>query len=561
MTIYRGLLALLIAGLASAGTQAAPEVRLVLQITVDQLRGDLPWRHMAQFEKGGFRYLRDSGIWYTNANYQHANTETIVGHTSLATGTVPAVHGMVGNVWLDRATGELTYNIEDARYSLLSANADVDKTTEIDPTQRVATSDGRSPRALLSSTFSDELAARYGSASKVFAVSVKDRGAVPLAGRHGKAFWFSKAAGEFVTSDYYYDAYPQWVKDWNGQGKPRSYAGRSWELLRPAKDYQRIHEDDNAWETDFPGYGRSFPHPWGEADSKYFTTLLTVSPAGDELTLDFAKSLLVAESLGEDAVPDYLSISFSSTDYVGHLFGASSLEMEDNLLRLDRTLADLFAFVDRAVGLRHTLIVLSADHGGPEVPGYLQSLGGDAEYVDPQLFSAEVLNSVLRNELDIEADLVEKFFAPYVYLDRRQIAELGLELADVQRTVAALLAARPEVFAAYAAADINLGRLPATPEAAMAAANFQPRRSGDVHVVFRPQWFINDFDGLTVAATHGSVWRYDRHVPVVFAGNGLVGAQVSRPVTPYDIAATLAARLRVESPSGAVGEPLLELQE
>ena len=162
--------------------QAAPETRLVLQITVDQLRGNLPWRHMDQFGKGGFCYLADKGVWYTNATYQHANTETIVGHTSLATGTVPAVHGMVGNIWFDRASHELVYNIEDPRYALLSANADVDDNNEIDPTQRVATTDGRSPRALLSSSFSDELAARYGGASKIFGVSIKDRGAVPLAG-------------------------------------------------------------------------------------------------------------------------------------------------------------------------------------------------------------------------------------------------------------------------------------------------------------------------------------------------------------------------------------------
>jgi hypothetical protein len=543
----------------ASSVQAAPETRLVLQITVDQLRGDLPWRHMDQFGKGGFRYLADRGIWYTNANYQHANTETIVGHTSLATGTIPAIHGMVGNTWFDRASQQQVYNIEDSRYALLSANADVDKSSEIDPTQRVANTDGRSPRALLSSSFSDELAARYGGDSKIFGVSVKDRGAVPLAGRSGKAFWFSKAAGEFVSSNYYYDAYPAWVSAWNQAGHVEAYANRSWTLLHAPESYQRINQDDNDWETDFPGYGRTFPHAWGERASKYFTTLLTVSPAGDQLTLNFAKTLLLEEDLGQDATPDYLSISFSSTDYVGHLFGASSLEMEDNLLQLDRSLAELFAFIDKEVGLKHTLIVLSADHGGPEVPGYLRSLGDDVTHVDPAPFDAAELNKALRKKTGVDADLVKTFFTPYVYLDQKLVAKKGLQLLDVQRTLADMLMEHPEVFSAYAGLDISAGRLPDNPPASMVAANYQPLRSGDVHVVFGSQEFIADFDGLNVAATHGSPWRYDRHVPVVFAGSNIRPARINRSVTPYDIAVTLAERLKIEAPSGAIGVALKEL--
>lgn len=549
------ILLLLLVGSA----HAAAQTRLVLQITVDQLRGDLPWRHMDQFGKGGFRYLADKGIWYTNAAYQHANTETVVGHTSLATGTVPAVHGMVGNIWFDRDSSELVYNIEDPRYGLLSANAGVDKSSEIDPTQRVATTDGRSPRGILSSTFADELANRYGGASKLFGVSVKDRGAVPLAGRSGKAFWFSKSLGNFVTSNFYYDAYPDWVSAWNDAGKLDAYANNSWTLLNAPESYQRISADDSTWETDFPGYGRTFPHAWGDRDGKYFTTFLTVSPAGDELTLDFAKTLVNAEGLGQDSVPDYLSISFSSTDYVGHLFGSSSLEMEDNLLRLDRILAELFTFIDKKVGLKHTLIVLSADHGGPEVPGYLRSLGDDVEHVDPAHFDTAALNKALRQATGMDLDLVKTFFTPYVYLDQELIAAKGLDLAEIQRKVAELVMQRPEVFSAYAAADISTGRLPDSPLAAMAAANYLPLRSGDVHVVFGSQEFIADFDGLTVAATHGSPWHYDRHVPVVFAGSNLKPTRVSRAVTPYDIAATMASWLNIEAPSGSIGVALPEV--
>ncbi len=559
MIWIRRLPVLLLVLLVSSAVAATPEVRLVLQITVDQLRGDLPLRHADQFGKGGFRYLLEDGIWYSNAQYRHANTETIVGHTSLATGTVPAVHGMIANVWLDRDEGALLYNVEDGRYALLGKDAGVSRANEIDPTQRVARSQGRSPAALLTSTFADELAARHAGRSKIFAVSVKDRGAIPLAGASGKAFWFSKASGEFVTSTYYYDRVPKWVTDWNEADKTRRYADQSWTLLRPLEDYQFGDRDDQSWEIDFPGYGRTFPHPWGEGSNKYFTTLLTLSPAGDELTLDFAKTLLLAERLGQDATPDYLSISFSSTDYVGHLFGPSSLEMEDNLLRLDRTLAELFRFIDREVGLEHTLIVLSADHGGPEAPGYLQELGGSQQYVDPEPLSVEKLNPRLREKLSIEVDMVKATFHPYVYLDRQVVANSKRDLADVQRALAEILEELPHVSTAITATSIEEGRQGDGPISEMVAANHYPKRSGDVYVVFRSQEFINDFDGLVVAASHGSPWRYDRHVPIVFAGHRLKGRRISRPVTPYDIAVTLANVLGIGAPSGAIGEPLIEV--
>ena len=191
-----------------SNTTTRNKPRLILQITVDALRGDLPKRYEHMLADGGFRYLLEQGIDYTNAHYQHANTETIVGHASLATGSVPAAHGMVGNVWFDREQGRLTYNIEDAQYHLLTAGADVDKKTEIDPTQKAAKVDGRSPAAILSSTFSDELAVHYNGQSKIYAVSVQDRGAVSLAEHASKTFLFYKSSGEFVTSTYYYDTYP-----------------------------------------------------------------------------------------------------------------------------------------------------------------------------------------------------------------------------------------------------------------------------------------------------------------------------------------------------------------
>jgi hypothetical protein len=561
-TLVQAAFALAMTVLPACGTFAWADEhpKLVLQITVDALRGDLAGRYSSVLGDGGFRYLMEQGIHYTDANYQHANTETIVGHTSLATGTVPAAHGMVANVWFDREQDRLVYNIEDPEYHLLTAGADVDSKIEIDPTQKAAKADGRSPNNILSSTYSDELAIHFAGRSKIFAVSVKDRGAVALAGHAGKAFWFSKASGEFVTSNYYYDQYPGWVNEWNARKPALAYADKSWNLLHPQGIYRFGNADDRDYETDFPGFGRTFPHAYGKADDKYFTTRLTLGPAGDELTLDFAKSLLVSEQLGQDEIPDYLAISFSSTDYVGHLFGASSLESEDNLAHLDRTLAELFTFIDKEVGLENTLIVLSADHGQPEVPGHLHELGIDnAHYFDTKALDKTPAIMALKKQFGLGEELVQAFFQPYLYLNHDLIRDKGLDQAQVEQAVAGELLKFDGVAYAVSSTSLRSDSLPDTLMTRSILRNFHPKRSGDIYLVFEPDVFINDFDGLTVASTHGSPWRYDTFVPVIFAGAGLPAMAVNRPVTPYDIAPTLAAYLGMKPPSGAIGIPLPEV--
>ena len=541
------------------GDAVEPAPRLVLQITVDQLRGDLPGRYLKHMGDGGFRYLMEHGIWYADARHAHANTETIVGHTTLATGADPAVHGMIGNVWLDRQTGTLTYNIEDPKYRILTPGADVNKATEIDPTQKVASTDGRSPAAILGSTFSDELAISTAGRAKIFGVSVKDRGAVSMAGHAGKAFWFSKASGGFVTSSYYYDHYPTWVDAFNQQKLPSAYADKSWELMHEKSSYMFGDADDSPWETDLGGYGRVFPHPYGPASGKYFNTRLTLSPAGDDLTLAFAKALVDAEQLGQHEVPDYLSISFSSTDYIGHLFSPSSLEAEDNLLRLDRTLADLFAFVDKRVGLKNVLIVLSADHGGPEAPGYLNSLGIPAKYVNPDEWDKSPGIAALKKKFGLGKELIEAYRHPYVYLNRELIRKKHLDQAVVEKAVVDELQKLDGVDLAVSSKALQEGTVPNTLVMQSVLRNFNPRRSGDIFVVFQPHCFINDFDGLIVACNHGSPWRYDTFVPVVFAGGKLTGQRVYRPIQTVDIAPTLAAIVGAKPPSGSRSGPLPEV--
>ena len=533
--------------------------KLVLQITVDQLRGDMPEWYLNKMGKGGFRYLLEKGVVYEDAHHAHANTETIVGHTTLATGAIPADHGLVGNVWFDRESGEMTYNVEDARYPLLTAGADVDKSSEIDPTQKLARTDGRSPAVILVSTFGDELAIHTNKQAKVFGVSIKDRGAISMAGHAGKAFWFSKAAGEFITSKYYYDQYPEWVTAFNAAKPAQRYANQKWELLLEPSRYLHADDDDQPWEVSLGDFGRVFPHSYGPADGRYFTTFLTISPAGDDLTLEFAKQLIANENIGADDVTDYLSVSFSSTDYVGHLFGPSSLEAEDNLLRLDRTLADLLAYVDETVGLQNTLIVLSADHGGPEVPGYLNEYGMDAGHVDTDAWDKQAGIQALKEKFGIGEALISEFQHPYIYLNRKVIRDNNLDQAAVEAAVAEEMMKFEGVSLAVSSTALTRGQVADTDINRAILNSHNLKRSGEVYVVFEPHWFINEFDGLTVAETHGSPWRYDTYVPVIFAGAGLKPQRVARAIKTVDVAATLSEYVGTNRPSGARGEVLAEV--
>ncbi|MGR5359552.1 alkaline phosphatase family protein [Vibrio mediterranei] len=542
---------------ATLATESKPN--LVLQITVDGLRADLIERYKHNFSENGFKYLMDQGVYYKNANYQHANTETIVGHVSLATGAPPAVHGMVGNVWFDRSLDRLVYNVEDPNYSMLTSGAGVDKSTEIDPTQKAAAGDGRSPEPILSTTFSDELVISNNGQSRVFSVSVKDRGAISLAGHGGKAFWFSKAQSQFVTSDYYYDTNPFWVDRWNEKAIPAKYSGQRWELSLP-KDQYSLQENNKDHKVDLGGFARTFPHPYGPASYKYYSTMLTVSPAGDEITADFAKTLLAQEKLGSGDATDYLAISFSSNDYVVHLYGASSLETEDNLVRLDKTLADLFKYVDDSIGLDNTLIVLSADHGVPEASPTVNTLGlRQPFYFNKDALLTDALMARLKNEFGLEKDVIKLYAQPYIYLDHELIAAKKVSLRDVQKVIAEEVMKVKGVATAVTSEDIANNRVADSRVNELIRNNYHPLRSGDVYMVFGPRTYINNMDGLTIASTHGSPWRYDTHVPVIFAGHNLKPQTVMRPVTPYDIAPTLSGYLDVSAPSGATGVLLEEV--
>ncbi|WP_299005239.1 alkaline phosphatase family protein [uncultured Shewanella sp.] len=547
--------------------QPIKKPKLVLQITVDALRGDLLNRYQHHFTNDGFKHLINHGIVYTNAHYQHANTETIVGHVSLATGAPPSIHGMIGNIWFDRSQSRVVYNIEDADHTLLTKGGGVDQANEIDPTQKAAKNQGRSPIAILTSTISDEMA-MADPHSKIFAVSVKDRGAVSLAGQYGKAFWFSKASGTFVTSNYYYQNYPHWVNEWNNLRPIEQYHNQEWTRKLAENQYRYTNEEmsksNTHYKTNVANFGTRFPHPYGAAHDKSFTTKLTLGPAGDALTASFATTLIENEQLGQDKATDYLSISFSSNDYVLHLFGPSSQEAEDNLIKLDHTLAQLFQYIDKQIGFNNTLIILSADHGAPEIPLYLNAKGNQkAHYFSMEQLSSPLFFANIEKQLNLGQGqgktLIQRYAHPYLYLNYDQINKNKLKLQQVQDAFAKAIRKLKGVAYAIPSHQIATGQLPQNPISTLVSNNYHHSRSGDIHLIFSPQTFINELDGLEVASMHGSPWQYDTYVPVIFAGMQLQAKTVNRAITPYSIAPTIAAYLGITPPSGTWAKRLHEV--
>lgn len=535
-----------VAGIFSPAGADHTKPKLVVQITIDQMRGDFPMRYKDRLGEGGFRYLMEKGTHYTNAHFQHADTETPIGHSALFTGTYPAHNGIVAGSWYDLDKGRIIYNCEDDRYPLIGKEA--------------AKGKGRAPTNLLSSTIGDELVISNNGRSRMFSVSIKDRGAILPGGHTGKAFWYSKSDGSFVSSTYYYKEYPQWVNQWNAKKPADKYKNSSWTLLHDASTYFFGQDDDRSFEIDTFELGTTFPHQT-KGDSKYFYASLIVTPFGDELTANFAKTLIEAEKLGQGQETDFLAISFSVTDYIGHFFGPSSLEAEDNVLRVDRLLADFFKFLDEKVGLDQTLIIVSADHGMNEAPEHMESLGFEVGRLTADTITQGTVKKGLKARLGVPGEVIRLYEHPYIYLNEDEIRKTKYSVAEIETVVAEEIVKIPGIRDAVTRSDLQKGTFAPTPLNTKILNNFHPKRSGHIHVIADQFWFFYYQMEPTsqVAATHGSPWTYDTYVPIFFAGHGVPAQRIARAVTPYDIAATIANRLEIKPPSGSVGIPLVEV--
>lgn len=525
---------LLITALTAHANNKPP--KLIVQIVVDQLRGDLIYQNQSRFGQDGFNYLLQHSLNFNNTHHPHANTTTCAGHSTIATGSYPSLHGIVDNDWYDRKTNKLVYCMED-----LSAHPLPTSHTKI-------IDDGRSPRNLKASTISDEM--MLAQKGKAFAVSFKDRSAIALAGHAGKAFWFDKKNGGFITTDYYYSSYPQWVDNWNKHYIPEDF---TWALSRSKDSYR--YAESPVFPQHLKEFGQSFPHQVKNAPSEAFFKLLSKTPKADQLTAEFAEQLLQDEHLGTtENHTDYLGVSFSAVDAIGHQFGPNSLESEDNLLMLDQTLGHLFKTIDKNIGLDNTLIILTADHGVGDSPSYLKQYHiAEIKPLNVKTASEQVI-TLLKQRYQLPKETLMFIEPPYVYLNHQIISNHQLDLSIVSQAVAESLNHHPGVFKAYT--------LPVTNHekdwiSAKVNRMAYPDRSGDVYLVPPPYQSRGAEDENRV--THSSPWQYDSYVPLLFANPGFKPVRINRPVFTTDIAITLSTLLLIKSPSAAVGEPLKEV--
>lgn len=513
-----------------------PKTALTVLVSIDQLRADMPLKLLPRFGKGGFRRLYEEGVVYDAATYAHSATETAVGHATLATGALPRDHGIVGNEWSERNTR--VYSVDDAASELLGASGA-----------------GKSPARLLVQTLGDVLLAAQ-PAALVRSVSGKERSAIMMGGHKGTAYWLDEGRGSFVTSRYYADRTPAWVEAFAALRPAERYRAQRWELLAPAAEY--VAADDHPWEQRGAAElsGPLFPHAFGDVTGEQFVHALKSTPFGDELTLAFIRALFDAEPLGRDRTSDLLTLSFSSTDYIGHAFGPESREAEDNLLRLDRTLAQLFALLDERVGKGHYVFVLSSDHGACESPEWFLAQGMDAGRVDPELLRRTV-DDGLRARFSVGVELVSDFINPTLVLNEQRIASLSLDLSAVEHAAVELVREVPGVHSAHARSDLVARTGPEHPFKVRMEQSTHPERSGHVYVVPKEHWLLaTKPDKLT--AMHGTPWPYDGQVPIVVWGTGARAQRVLRAVDPRDIAPTLAQLLGIPVPAASTGKPLVE---
>lgn len=520
--------------------QAPAPPRLIVGIVVDQMRYDFLYRYSSKFGQGGFKRLLREGFSCENTHYNYIPTFTGPGHAAIYTGATPAINGIIANDWWDPQWGKHRY-------------------VTTDTTEKTVGGDGRvgqhSPRVLMSTTITDELRLSNNFQSKVAGVCLKDRGSILPAGHIPNAcYWFDDKGGNWITSTYYPDSLglPQWVQDFNARRLPDQYAAAPWTRLLPTQ-----------YEESFTGWGQyddgnyinmpgGFPHDLPALQKKFGYTVLRFTPFGNSLTLDFALEVIEKMELGADAVPDFLCLSFSATDYIGHQWGIHAEETEDAYLRLDADLARLFAYLDQQFGKNNTLVFLTSDHGAAETPVHLEDLEVPAG-VFAESKAEMPLNQAIETEFGKKGDFVLEAGNQQVWLDHAALRDAGIEPEDAEQALVQYLRAQPGVYDAWSRRDLMAlpGDYPYAPEL---RRGIHPRRSGDVIFNLEPAWHPDDKTFSLGGTTHGSGYSYDTHVPLVWHGWRVPAGVSFSPVNITDIAPTLAAMLRIMEPSGNVGK-------
>ncbi|WP_179315535.1 alkaline phosphatase PafA [Winogradskyella undariae] len=511
--------------------------KLVVGIVVDQMRYDYLTRFQSKFGDGGFNRMISEGFNCKNNHFNYVPTYTGPGHASVYTGTTPKIHGIIGNNWYNKETKAMVYCASD------------------DNVKPVGTEDEAgqmSPHRMQTTTFGDENRLFTQMQGKTIGISLKDRGAILPAGHTANAaYWFhGKDEGAWITSSFYMNELPQWVKDFNVSKKAKSYL-KEWNTLYDISTYTESGVDENTFEGGFKGKDKAtFPYDLKKLSKENNGfDILKATPYGNSLTVDFAIAAVKAENLGKDQITDVLAVSFSATDYVGHNFGVNSKEVEDTYLRLDKDLERLFNYLDATVGKGEYTVFLTADHGAVDVPSYLESVKVPAGYVDNK-DRKERFKTFLNVTYGTEA-IVENISNNQIFLDRAKVKELGLKLSGVQDAIAMEQLSYPNISKVYTATTMSTTSFPVGVEE-LIENGFNQKRSGDVILV-------NDIAFISYSktgSTHGSSSNYDTHVPLLFFGKGIKHGETFNKTIIPDIAPTISALLGISFPNGATGQPL-----
>jgi len=514
--------------------------KLVVGLVIDQMRWDYLYRYYDKYGNDGFKRLMNTGYTFNNVMIPYIPTVTALGHTSIFTGSVPSVHGIAGNDWTDKETGKNVYCTTD----------DAEKGVGTD-NQKIG---GHSPRNLWSTTITDQLGIATNFKSKIVGVSLKDRASILPAGHNPTgAFWFDEETGNFITSTYYMKELPQWVKNFNSQKVAEKLVANGWSTLLPIEQYTESTRDDVPWENNLGSSEKPvFPYKNLAADYADKKKILRTTPFGNTFTLKFAEAAIDGNQMGKDEITDFLAINVASTDYVGHAFGPNSIEVEDTYLRLDRDLAAFFKMLDEKVGKGQYLVFLSADHGGAHSEGYMKEnkmmSGFFNDGMDKNL-QAELEKKYQYSKLIMAVDNYQ------IYLDRKAIAERNLEVDDVKKTIINSLNKDPRVLYCVDLEKVGESPIP-EPIKSRIINGYNWQRSGDIQII--------SHDGLlpnyAKKGTTHSVWNsYDSHIPLLFMGWKVKHGSSSKPYFMTDIAPTIAQFLKIENPSGNVGQPIAEV--
>jgi hypothetical protein len=538
----------------SRPTPPPRKAKLAVLVVFDQMRGDYLQQWRPHFRDDGFARLQRDGAWFSNCHYPYAITTTGPGHASILTGACPDAHGIVNNSWIEKGIAASCAGRDVYKLVPPAPKFPDDKKDAKPPA-------GGTPEFLLSETVADVLKETTGGRAKVFGLSLKERSAIlPTGKRPDGAYWFE--GGTFLTSTYYTEkddtgrVHP-WVTEFNDSRRAARWLGKDWTRFRPDLNYDALSgRDDQLGEAGGHAQGRTFPHPTGgtKLNRRYYDALSN-SPFGNDVLLELAKACVTAEKLGSRDVPDLLVVSFSSNDLIGHFWGPDSHEVLDVTLRSDALIADLLAFLDKAVGKDQYLFAVTADHGVCPLPEVARAKG-----IAP--FAVRVYPSELRKELDAHLTKVypaskpkdgpsgrwvEDHSFPWVYLNPRLVQAVGAPHEAVAVEAAKFLATRTGVARALTRAELAGPVSESDAIAVRAKRSFHPARSGDVCVILQPYSILWPGDGTN----HGTPHPYDTHVPLLVYGPGIRGGERNEATTPQALASIFAKWLDLRRPKDA----------